>query len=105
MPDGTSWRRKADSLLRLANDQAGKPEGELAREMLRRIIAKHPELTMGYEPLREFAMSDIGYMLRNGISTGGSWTGHNVKDAVRLMVADYRQRIAAHKGQPTAQLN
>ncbi len=104
MPD-RGWRRKADSLLRLANDQAGKPEGELARAMLRRIIAKHPELTMGYEPLREFAMSDIGYMLRNGISTGGSWTGHNLKDAARLMVADYRQRIEAFKDRPIGLLN
>ena len=99
------WKRKADALLRLANDQAGKPEGELAREMLRRLISRHPDITMAYKPMREFAMSDVGFMLRNGIETGGSWTGRNLNEAISIMIADYRTRIERFKDRPIGLLN
>jgi hypothetical protein len=73
------------------------PEGELARQMLHRLIEKHPEITMSYQPLREFAMGDVGFMLKHGISTEGSWTGRNLNEAIRLMIDDYRRRIAGHR--------
>ena len=38
------WQPKIDALILLAEDQAGKPEGELAKEKLRRILRRFPEL-------------------------------------------------------------
>ena len=105
MPNKADWKRKADALLRLAEDQAGKPEGELAREMLRRLISRHPEVTMAYEPMREFAMGDVAFMRKKGISTDGTWTGRNLQDAIALMIGDYRQRIEAFKDKPIGLLN
>ena len=37
------WRQKAEALARLAEDQAGTPEGRLAEEMLAKILRNHPE--------------------------------------------------------------
>lgn len=90
------WKSKADSLLRLAEDQKGKPEGELARQKLKEILDKHPE-AKHYEPLQKFMLSDIKAMRMKGISTDGSWTGNNLQDAIAMMVLDYKQRLANHK--------
>lgn len=91
------WRSKADALIRLAEDQRGKPEGDLAREKLVQILNKHPE-AFYYEPLRElakrdFTLADLGKMTKMGVSTDGSWTGRNLSEAIRLMVADYEGRL------------
>jgi hypothetical protein len=92
------WKSKVRALIALTEDQAGKPEGELAREKLRYILARHPE-AREYEPVRAFMLSDIRYMRQRGISTDGSWTGRNLEEAVGLMVADYRGRIEAFRQQ------
>jgi hypothetical protein len=93
------WKGKVQALIRLAEDQAGKPEGELAREKLRQILEKYPEARQ-YKPIRVFILKDIGYMRQHGISTEGSWTGANLQEAIALMVADYRQRIAEREASP-----
>lgn len=38
------YRKTADHLRRLAEDQAGKPEGEAAQLKLDELLAQHPEL-------------------------------------------------------------
>ena len=92
------WKRKVQALARLAEDQRGKPEGELAREKIRHILERYPE-ARGYGPAREFMMSDLAHMRRNDISTDGSWTGMNIQEAVALMTDDYRQRIDEYQRQ------
>lgn len=64
------WKRKVQALARLAEDQRGKPEGELAREKMRQILERYPE-ARDYEPVKQFMMSDIAWMRRQGISTDG----------------------------------
>lgn len=86
------WKRKIASLILLAEDQAGKPEGDLAREKLRLILDKHPEARQ-YAPVRRFMTSDLARMKQAGISTDGSWTGHNLAEALALMTADYARRL------------
>lgn len=98
-PDRAKWQRKVDALIRLAEDQAGKPEGDLARQKLRQILRRHPE-ARAYEPLQAFTLRDVGYMRRHGISTGGSWTGGNLAEAIALMIADYRGRIVEFQNRP-----
>ena len=90
------WKRKIDALLRLAEDQAGTPEGDVARQKLDEILAKHPE-ARDYEPVKQFMLSDVGYMRRVGINTGGSWTGANMTEAIAMMIAEYQRRIEEHK--------
>jgi hypothetical protein len=95
--DATRWQRKADALIRLAEDQRGKPEGDLARQKLLDIINAHPE-AFEYQPLLDFAhreltLRDVGEMERRGISTEGSWTAPTLEGAVKLMVADYKRRL------------
>lgn len=90
------WKHKVQALARLAEDQRGKPEGELAREKMCHILERYPE-ARDYEPVKQFMMSDIAYMHRQNISTSGSWTGGNVQEAVALMEADYRRRIEEFK--------
>ena len=90
------WKRKIDALLRLAEDQAGKPEGDLARQKLDAILAKHPE-ARDYEPVKKFMLKDVGRMKRMGINTGGSWTGGNMAEAIAMMIADYQRRIEEHE--------
>jgi hypothetical protein len=95
------WKRRVQALTRLAEDQRGKPEGDVARQKLLYILNKYPE-ARDYEPVKELVrkditLRDIGYMRRNNISTAGSWTGGNLQQAIKLMEADYRQRIERHK--------
>ncbi len=95
------WKRVAQSLVRLADDQRGKPEGDLAREKLLQILSKYPEARQ-YEPVielieKDLTMADVAWMRHNFISTDGSWTGANLAEAVALMEADYRERIARAK--------
>jgi hypothetical protein len=95
--DATRWQRKADALIRLAEDQRGKPEGDLARQKLLDILNAHPE-AFGYQPLvdfahRELTLRDVGEMKRRGIPTAGSWTAPTLEGAVRLMVEDYKRRL------------
>lgn len=92
------WKRKVQSLARLAEDQRGKPEGELAREKMCHILERYPE-ARDYGPVKEFMMSDLAYMYHHDISTDGSWTGMNIQEAVALMSADYRQRIDEYQRQ------
>jgi hypothetical protein len=92
------WKRKVQALAKLADDQRGKPEGDLAREKLLRIINKYPQAAQ-YGPVVELAkkdltMGDVGWMKRHGVSVKGSWTGRNLVEAIALMEADYRERLA-----------
>lgn len=90
------WKRKAIALARLAEDQRGKPEGEVARQKLLQILNRYPQ-AREYEPIKVFTLRDIAWMRRRGISTAGKWTGTNFADAIRLMVEDYQQRMASYK--------
>lgn len=90
------WKRKVQALMRLAEDQAGKPEGQLARQKLRQILKKYPQ-AREYEPVRVFMARDIVAMKRMGISTEGSWTGRNLQEAIALMMADYGTRLERAK--------
>lgn len=94
------WKRKARALARLAEDQRGKPEGELARQKLLEIVNNHPEAAQ-YEPIVELARRDIEWifkgshlveMKRAGVDTDGKWEGANIRDAINAMVSDYKQR-------------
>ena len=91
------WQRKADALILLAEDQKGKPEGDLAREKLLLILQNHPEAVM-YKPIvdlawRDLTTKDVAKMHRRGISTDGSWTGANLQDALNKMMQDYYRRL------------
>jgi len=93
----SKWKRKARSLSRLADDQRGKPEGDVARAKLDEIISKHPEAKT-FEPVkvlfeRDVTLSDIAMMRRNGVSTDGVWTASNIDEAIAKMTADYADRI------------
>lgn len=99
------WQSKVDALIRLAEDQKGKPEGELAWEKLRQILEKYPEAAQAHRPLyefaeREFTTADLGYMIRHDISIDGRWTGRNWQEAILHMVAEYRARIDRFKNRP-----
>jgi hypothetical protein len=85
------WKRKAIALAKLAEDQAGKPEGETARRKLQEIISRHPEAAE-LEQVKRMTMADLGQMKRQGISIEGSWSGGSIEEIVQLMEADYRQR-------------
>ena len=91
------WRPKVDALIRLAKDQAGKPEGELAREKLQQILDKYPWTAQEHKPLGDFAVSDFLRMKRVGVSHEGSWTGRNLQEVLTTMVMDYQRRIEEHK--------
>lgn len=93
------WQSKVDALIRLAEDQKGKPEGDLAREKLLSILQKHPE-AVTYKPIvdlawRDLTTKDVVKMHRMGISTDGSWTGTNLQDALNKMMQDYYRRMVA----------
>jgi len=95
------WKRKVRALAKLADDQRGKPEGDLARKKLLQIINKYPEAAQ-YGPVIELAkkdltMADVGWMKRHGVSVEGSWTGRNLVEAIALMEADYKERLARAK--------
>lgn len=97
------WQSKVDALIRLAEDQRGKPEGDLARQKLTEIVNKHPA-ARNYAPLldlaqRDLTMADVRNMRRNGISTAGSWEGDDLRGAILAMQADYKRRIAEHNKQ------
>lgn len=91
------WQSKVNALILLAEDQAGKPEGDLAKEKLRRILRRFPELAKQHDPLadyadRTFTVYDLRQMKRQGISTAGEWTGGSLDEAIGIMVADYKRR-------------
>ena len=93
------WQTKVDALIRLAEDQKGKPEGDLAREKLLLILQNHPE-AVHYQPIldlawRDISTRDVAEMHRRGISTAGSWTGANLMAAIDKMLQDYYQRKVA----------
>lgn len=95
------WKRKVRALTRLADDQRGKPEGDLARQKLLQIINKYPEAAE-YEPVvelvkKDLMTTDITWMKRHGVFVAGSWTGGNLWEAIALMEADYKQRLAKAK--------
>ncbi len=94
------WQRKAEALARLAEDQRGKPEGELARQKLLEIINKHPEVA-DYEPIVELARRDIDWVMtgahlvemkRADISLDGKWKADTMEGAIKAMVRDYQYR-------------
>jgi len=87
------WQVRADSLLRLAEDQAGKPEGDVARQKLKQLLQDHPR-AREYKHLQQFMMGDLKQMKQKGISTDGSWTGRNLEEAVAKMIDEYNQRLA-----------
>jgi len=104
MTTTNKWKRKADALARLAEDQRGKPEGELARQKLQEIIANHPE-AREYQPVkdlfaRDLELKDVGAMHKMGISTEGSWGGRTLADALAAMSWDYKARIAGYQSRP-----
>jgi hypothetical protein len=93
------WQTKVDALIRLAEDQRGKPEGDLAREKLLSILQKHPE-AVTYKPIldlawRDITTKDVVEMHRMGVSTDGSWTGRNLQEALFKMQQDYYRRMIA----------
>ena len=93
------WQSKVDALIRLAEDQRGKPEGDLAREKLLLILQNHPE-AVTYKPIvdlawRDITTKDVVKMHRMGVSTDGSWTGATLQDALDKMMQDYYQRLVA----------
>ena len=90
------WKSKVDALIRLAEDQAGKPEGDVARAKLQQILDKYPWAAEEHQALGDFAVSEFNYMKRVGISHQGRWTGRSLQDALTIMVADYRRRIEEH---------
>jgi hypothetical protein len=99
--DVRDWQKVADALLRLAEDQRGKPEGIAAREKLKEILDKHPE-ARGYRPIqelveRDISMADVGRLRREGWDQG-SWTGRNLDEAIKLMCDDYRRRLMSLYG-------
>jgi hypothetical protein len=98
------WQRKATALARLAEDQRGKPEGELARQKLLEIINRHPEAAQ-FEPVVELAKRDIEWVMtgahlmefkRAGGDMSGEWEGATMEDAIKVMVADYQARYVDH---------
>jgi hypothetical protein len=91
-----SWKRKVQSLIRLAEDQAGKPEGELAREKLQKILARHPE-AWDYEPVRRFTSKDLSEMVKMRVPLTGHWEGANIDEAINAMLAEYSQRLKETK--------
>lgn len=95
------WQTKADALIRLADDQRGKPEGDVARAMLLKIINNHPE-SFAYQPLidfaeREFTLGDLREMRQQNVSTDGRWTADTLDGAIKMMVADYKRRLGARR--------
>jgi hypothetical protein len=88
------WQSKVDALIRLAEDQKGKPEGDLAREKLLLILQNHPE-AVDYRPILDLACKDVVKMHRMGINTDGSWTGTNLQEALAKMMQDYHNRLVA----------
>ena len=90
------WQRKVDALILLAEDQKGKPEGDLAREKLLLIVKNHPE-AVRYQPLvdlahRDMSTRDVVDMHRRGISTDGVWEGATLWEALDNMMKDYHAR-------------
>ena len=116
---GIRWKRTAEALIRLAEDQKGKPEGNVARQKLQQILSKYPE-TRSHPPVIAFIERDLGmappgseaprvsygtmpmsefYRMRQaGVNTDGRWTGTSFQDAVRKMQDDLRQRISDRMG-------
>lgn len=90
------WKKVAGDLARLAEDQAGHPEGDRAREKLAYILAKYPE-ARDYGPVRQFMLSDLREMMHEGVDTSGSWTGRNLQEALQMMTAEYRVRLEANR--------
>lgn len=94
------WRERARKLAALAEDQRGKPEGEVARRKLTALINRHPEAASFAEvqtlARRDITLADVGYMRRAGISTDGEWTAGTLAEAIERMTADYAARIDAH---------
>jgi len=98
------WKRKAQALARLADDQRGKPEGELARQKLLEIINKHPEAAQ-YGPVVELARRDIEWVMtgahfaemkRAGVDVDGKWEGATMEEVIKVMVNDYQNRYMDH---------
>lgn len=98
------WQRKAEALARLAEDQRGKPEGELARQKLLEILNNHPEAAQ-YGPVVELARRDIEWVMkgthlvemkRAGVDTDGEWAAPTLAGAIKVMVADYQNRYMDH---------
>jgi len=92
------WKSKVDALIRLAEDQAGKPEGELAKAKLKRILELYPEAAKEHPPFEQYAqrvftVGDLRFMKRQHISTQGSWTGRNLQEAIAIMINDFWGRI------------
>ena len=98
------WKRKAEALARLAEDQQGKPEGVLARQKLLEVIEKHPEAA-SYGPVVELGHHDVEWIMtgahfvqmkRAGVDTTGEWTGDTLEDAIKAMMEDYKLRYRDH---------
>jgi len=92
------WKSKVDALIRLAEDQAGKPEGRVARAKLKQILELYPEAAREHPPFEQYARrafmtSDLLFMKRRGISTQGQWTGRNLQEAIAIMINDFWGRI------------
>lgn len=94
------WKRTAEALARLAEDQQGKPEGDVARQKLIQILDKHPE-ARSHPPIiafmrREMTLREFHDIRAAGVDTDGAWTGVDWRDAIRKMTEDLRQRMATN---------
>ncbi len=90
------WKRKARKLAALAEDERGKPEGDLARQKLLEIINRHPEAA-GYAPIvklvaRDITLDAVAQMHDDGVSTDDEWTAEDLLAATKVMEAGVRAR-------------
>lgn len=102
------WKEKIEAIKRLATDQKGKPEGEVAEAKLLELINKYPEAAQAQEVIDYakdlFTLKDIADMHRQGTSTDGSWTAPTFEDAIKIMIEDYRQRKAMKQTEDRKQI-
>lgn len=85
------WKRKAEALLRLAEDQRGTPEGDLAREKLAEILVNHPEAGL---TVRDITLKDIGDLHKAEVGTSV------IDEPIYNMFEYYRSVLAITFGVP-----
>ncbi len=100
------WQRKARALARLAEDQRGKPEGDLAWDKLQELLDAHPEASL-FGPIIDLIQHEMEWLMtgshfvqmkKSGVDIDGYWEGETLESAIGVMVADYRKRYTEHLG-------
>lgn len=99
------WQKIVDDLTRLARDQQGTPEGELAKQKIQEVLARHPE-ARHYEPVQRLVDdgiltgADLKFMMQSNIDVEGTWEADSVAGAMKMMQADLLGRIREFKSRP-----